>query len=149
MNITIWDTAGQERFQAVCRTFYRRADCILLCYDASGSERAFGNCERWRQEIETYGSNHVVVMLVGCKSDKGKRHQLNVKSIIEQPEWQKFNAIHYECSAKTGDNVRNVFLAAAELVLMTRPNIEFKEKHDIIHVRSLQREAAKKETKCC
>eukprot|EP01084_Bolivina_argentea_P314148 544117_1 len=151
MKMTIWDTAGQERFHSVCRTYYRRADCIIMCYDAS-IEMPFINIENWKKEIENYGNNKCVIVLVGCKIDKIKSkqiYQLNVskaESIVEQMEWMKFSTIHYECSAKTGDNVRNVFLAAAELVLMNRPNKN--EINDIVD--ELQKEIVDKNTtKCC
>lgn len=33
--LSVWDTAGQERFRALGSAFYRGADAVLICFDAS------------------------------------------------------------------------------------------------------------------
>eukprot|EP01084_Bolivina_argentea_P134758 237591_1 len=55
--------------------------------------------------------------------------------IIQSSEWKQFGGggtIYCECSAKTGSNVRNVFITAAELVLQERikngENVNYKKK---------------------
>ena len=37
VNLQMWDTAGQERFQALCKAFYRGADCCVLVYDVTST----------------------------------------------------------------------------------------------------------------
>eukprot|EP01083_Nonionella_stella_P190720 706289_1 len=153
MKITMWDTAGQERFRSVSMRYYRRADCVIICYDST-QKTSLDSCEYWRQQIDTFGKNNVVILLVGCKTDKANKqvHEMNMvkaQSIIEQPQWEKFSAICFECSAKTGYNVNDVFLAAAELVLMNRPTID----ENLRHENQLKKEQSKlsnEETnRCC
>ena len=70
-------------------------------------------------------------MLVGCKSDlsRNNRSEYEAKAlnIINQFEWKKYNTTYCECSAKTGDNVRNVFNTAAEMVLQKRKSSKKKK----------------------
>eukprot|EP01084_Bolivina_argentea_P051773 95221_1 len=112
MQIKIWDTAGQERFESMCSGYYRRADGILLCYDVNSRE-SLDNCENWRKKIENYGKDNVFVVLVGCKGDL-QRESRGVTEMIKDTKWEKFDTVCCECSAKTGDNVANVFLLLAE-----------------------------------
>ena len=98
---------------------------MIICYDVT-IRNPFDNFTKWRKQIEEHGNDEVVVIMVGCKTDAVKNmdlHQLNTVcalNIIEQKEWKKFNAMHCECSSKTGHNVNGVFLACAELVLKCR-----------------------------
>ena len=87
--------------------------------------KSFENCDKWRDAVEEYGRKDVVVMLVGCKIDKAG-YNYNRKTVemlsglIKQGKWKKFDASYCECSAKTGDNVKNVFITVAEKVMMKR-----------------------------
>ena len=40
--------------------------------------------------------------------------------LINKIEWKKFNTMQCECSARTGENVRNIYATAAELVVKQR-----------------------------
>eukprot|EP01084_Bolivina_argentea_P112240 200200_1 len=43
---------------------------------------------------------------------------------INQPNWKQFNAQYCQCSARTGDNVTNVFQTVAEMVLQKRKKLQ-------------------------
>ena len=49
--IQLWDTAGQERFRSVTKTYFRRADGVMLLYDVT-SERSFTSVRHWVQCID-------------------------------------------------------------------------------------------------
>lgn len=106
---------GQERYQSITRLYYRGAGAMIICHDVN-DEKTFDNCNKWRHTVEQYGNNDVVVMLVGCKIDKvGSDYHTNTVeakalSIIQDRNLRKFEASFCECSAKTCDNVRNIFL---------------------------------------
>eukprot|EP01084_Bolivina_argentea_P300839 518837_1 len=126
MEITIWDTAGQEKFSSLNKSYYRKGDCIIICYDIS-NPNSFSNVSKWRNKIDDYCTDEAVIMLVGCKSDLSSENRLQfeekAKRIIESKKWKKYNTVYCECSAKTGDNVKNLFKNAAELVLRRRKEI--------------------------
>lgn len=64
----IWDTAGQERYRAITSAYYRGAVGALLVYDISKCA-TFENVERWLKELRDHADAHIVIMLVGNKSD--------------------------------------------------------------------------------
>ena len=115
MELSIWDTAGQERFQSICNVYYKNADAIIVCFDVS-SDITFEHCENWTKQIEEYGRDNVVVIFAGCKADNHKTNRKSVDAKAKQI-MERFGKLYCECSAKTGENVRNVFLTAAELVM--------------------------------
>ena len=64
----IWDTAGQERYRAITNAYYRGAVGALLVYDIT-KPFTFENVEKWLKELREHAEPHIVVMLVGNKSD--------------------------------------------------------------------------------
>jgi len=49
--IQLWDTAGQERFRSLTKSYFRRADGVILMYDVT-NERTFLSIRQWIQSIE-------------------------------------------------------------------------------------------------
>ena len=51
VRIQVWDTAGQERFRNITKTFYKKADGVLLVYDCT-NPGTFENVSSWVSQIE-------------------------------------------------------------------------------------------------
>ncbi|XP_028313804.1 ras and EF-hand domain-containing protein isoform X2 [Gouania willdenowi] len=49
--LQLWDTAGQERFRSIAKSYFRRADGVLLLYDVT-CEQSFLNVRDWVDTIE-------------------------------------------------------------------------------------------------
>ncbi|KAG7469574.1 hypothetical protein MATL_G00130290 [Megalops atlanticus] len=64
----IWDTAGLERYRAITSAYYRGAVGALLVYDIA-KHLTYESVERWLKELYDHADPHIVVMLVGNKSD--------------------------------------------------------------------------------
>ncbi|MBN3295000.1 RB11A protein, partial [Amia calva] len=64
----IWDTAGLERYRAITSAYYRGAVGALLVYDIS-KHLTYECVERWLKELYDHADAHIVVMLVGNKTD--------------------------------------------------------------------------------
>eukprot|EP01083_Nonionella_stella_P091305 255266_1 len=166
MTVNVFDTAGQERFQTVARAWYKKADVMLVCYDAS-QEEPFESLPRWIQAIHNYAPDNVIVILVGCKSDIGHRNpeyqtnRLIAEKLINTANWKQFNAMHMECSAKTGQGVQMLFSTAVAAVMDQRDPELNQEKNiavqnDYIRLHDIQRDVhefqksnVKKKKRCC
>ena len=64
----IWDIAGQRRHRAITSAYYREAVGALLVYDIS-KHKTYDNVTRWLKELWDHADDHIVIMLVGNKSD--------------------------------------------------------------------------------
>lgn len=49
--LQLWDTAGQERFRSIAKSYFRKADGVLLLYDVT-CETSFLDVRDWVEAIE-------------------------------------------------------------------------------------------------
>ena len=105
IKLQIWDTAGQERFRTITKTYYKGAHGIILTYDVT-DQNSFKNIRNWIKQIEANAQTNVCKVLVGNKCDKPDR-------VVTEEEGKKladdFNMSFFETSAKTNQNVNEVF----------------------------------------
>ncbi|NXB77697.1 RASEF protein, partial [Donacobius atricapilla] len=66
--LQLWDTAGQERFRSIAKSYFRRADGVLLLYDVT-CEKSFINVREWVDMIEDATHENIPIMMVGNKAD--------------------------------------------------------------------------------
>lgn len=51
--LQLWDTAGQERFRSITKSYFRKADGVLLFFDVS-SESSFINVRNWIASAQVF-----------------------------------------------------------------------------------------------
>ncbi|XP_077577256.1 ras-related protein Rab-25b [Stigmatopora nigra] len=102
----IWDTAGLERYRAITSAYYRGAVGALLVYDIT-KHLTYESVERWLKELFDHADPHIVVMLVGNKSD------LDSERAVPSEEAKDFadkNGLYFlETSALSSTNVEAAF----------------------------------------
>ena len=116
--LQVWDTGGQERYHAVTRSYYHKADAIILVYDINRAE-TFNSVPYWLGEVNRYAKADVHCLLVGNKSD-----------LVVQDEWerqvtmkegrrfaQKNGMQFFESTATNQDNIHDLFLQLAKMLL--------------------------------
>ncbi len=111
IKLQIWDTAGQERFRTITSSYYRGAHGIIIVFDLTDLE-SFENIKQWLHEINRYAYNNVCKILVGNKSDLS--HKRIVHGGSEYAE--SLNIPYLETSAKTSDNIDNLFYQMAKQI---------------------------------
>ncbi|CAB1321487.1 unnamed protein product [Coregonus sp. 'balchen'] len=104
--LQLWDTAGQERFRSIAKSYFRRADGVLLLYDVT-CEKSFLNVREWVDMIEDVSQDDIPIMLVGNKCD------LREQALQDRT----YNALFCETSAKDGSNVIEAVLHLAREVI--------------------------------
>ena len=112
IKMQIWDTAGQERFNTLTSGFFKGSDGIILTYSII-DKNSFENINKWMLQVRTLAPPDVKVILVGNKSDFNER-VVTYKEGKEMAE--KYNIIFFETSAKSGENIKNVFQTMGEQV---------------------------------
>ena len=110
VKLQIWDTAGQESFRSITKTFYKRADGVLLVFDAT-ARHTFDNCNYWLEEIREHASKDTVIYLIANQIDLVNSGETREVSTEEAREFaKKYNLGGFqETSARSGANVHEAF----------------------------------------
>eukprot|EP01080_Neovahlkampfia_damariscottae_P011240 gene11240-4060_t len=115
----IWDTAGQERYKSLAPMYYRGATAAIVTYDITNPD-SFTTAKNWVKELQRQGNTSIVIALAGNKSDLG-----DTKRKVAPEEVQQFadenGLIFLETSAKTSENVREIFIAIAKRLPKENP----------------------------
>lgn len=113
VELKIWDTAGQERYQSLTPLYFRGAGAALLIYDVT-KLHSYQTLQRWVRELKHIGPDNVLLTICGNKSDLDRERSVLFEDA--QAYADSIGAIYFEASAKTGDNVTQIFESIAERV---------------------------------
>uniref|UniRef100_A0A8D2PC01 RAS and EF-hand domain containing n=1 Tax=Zosterops lateralis melanops TaxID=1220523 RepID=A0A8D2PC01_ZOSLA len=106
--LQLWDTAGQERFRSIAKSYFRRADGVLLLYDVT-CEKSFINVREWVDMIEDATHENIPIMMVGNKADLRQDVTEQGRKCVPINYGEKlamtYNALFCETSAKDGSNI--------------------------------------------
>lgn len=114
--IQLWDTAGQERFRAITTSYYRGSDGILFIYDVT-DRSSFDAIDGWIKDAESRMTQNFIKILVANKIDN-TRHRV-VSNAEGTMLAKKYKIPYFECSAKTGENIDDIFNKFCELAAPT------------------------------
>ncbi|KAH8106385.1 small GTPase-binding protein [Phellopilus nigrolimitatus] len=128
VELALWDTAGQEDYDRLRPLSYPDSHVILICFAVDSPDSLDNVQEKWHSEV-THFCQGLPVLLVGCKKDlrKDPRTIEELRKTSQRPVTpeegvavaQKINAKQYlECSARTGEGVREVFQYATRYALL-------------------------------
>eukprot|EP00752_Nemacystus_decipiens_P011166 g9920.t1 len=107
----IWDTAGQERYRSLAPMYYRGAAAAIVVYDVTNKE-SFNGAKSWVKELQRRGDPNVIIALAGNKADLEHRRQVQSEEARQYAEDN--GLIHMETSAKSAQNVKNIFVEIAQ-----------------------------------
>jgi Ras-related protein Rab-5C len=112
----IWDTAGQERYRALIPRYSLGASAIVVVYDVT-DESSFLAAQTWISESRENHPDGVSWFLVGNKCDLtvvvdvAKVHEYAIRERL----------LYWETSAKTGQNIQELFTHVARSLPRFRP----------------------------
>lgn len=141
VELALWDTAGQEDYDRLRPLSYPDSNVILICFAIDSPDSLDNVQEKWISEVLHFCQG-VPIILVGCKTDLRndsktieelkRTSQRPVTTDEGQAVAQKIGALKYlECSAKTGEGVKEVFEHATRAALMVKEK-ERKKKSCVI-----------------
>ncbi|PVF94901.1 GTP-binding protein rhoA [Serendipita vermifera] len=134
MELVIWDTAGQEEYDRLRPLSYPDTHVVLICFSLEYVESFENIASKWVPEI-THFCPGIPYILVGCKADLRhdrrtvedlkRRGQEIISSEYGEAMSRRIGANAYlECSAKSGEGVKQVFETAAMATCSSNPRIK-------------------------
>ena len=109
VKLHIWDIGGQEKFKFLHRSFYEGAFGAFIVFDLS-RHQTFSSMKTWLSEMRSIVIDDIPKVIIGNKSDLIPE----IGQIIDRSEVEEYakkkGCFYVETSAKTGENVENVFL---------------------------------------
>ena len=107
----IWDTAGQELYRSLVPRYSQGASAIIIVFDVTDPE-SFESAKQWLDETRAMHSDKLIWYLVGNKIDEKPGFDLTIAQTFALEQ----NLNYIETSAKTGQNIDELFISIAQMV---------------------------------
>eukprot|EP01083_Nonionella_stella_P263392 894805_1 len=116
IKLKLWEAAGGERFQEIfAKTYYRNLHGILLVYQHNPTDTWSFECiKQWNERI-LQQTPYVPRILVGNKCDVNDSNAIS-KQAVQDLCKELMICASIQTSAKTGQNVDNVFKIAVDII---------------------------------
>ena len=112
VHVFIYDTCGQEKYNAINKSYYRKADAVLLVYDISDKKSFIKVKNFYCQAIKDFCKKNIPIILLGNKADLPNREVQTEEGIaLALQEKYKFK----ETSCVKNENVADAFEALIEM----------------------------------
>ena len=105
IKIQIWDSAGQEKYKGLIPSYVRNSSIVFIVYDVS-TRSSFDNIPNWISFVKNI--EKTTMILCGNKNDLNREVEKNEGEELAQKEGLSF----FECSAKTNENIKNMFFSS-------------------------------------
>ena len=113
LKLLIMDTAGSEQFKSITRGYYKNCSFALIVYDITNQE-SFNSIKEWIEDCQNYANKNIHMVLVGNKIDLNEERKISKEEGKELAK--EYVMDFYETSAKTGENIEDIFFGLCELI---------------------------------
>ncbi len=124
IKIQIWDSAGQEKYKGLIPSYVRNSSIVFIVYDVS-NRSSFDNVSNWISFVKNIEKTTIV--LCGNKIDLEREVEKSDGEELAKKEGLNF----FECSAKTNENIKNMFFSSIA-ILPTFGIYDEQEKENLI-----------------
>ena len=108
IKVQLWDTAGQDKYRTIAKNYFKGSHGILLLYDIT-KQSSFDNIREWVRDIKEEVNEKAILFLIGNKIDMEDQRKIPKEKGVELAE--EFKIPFFEASAKSGENVDEVYKA--------------------------------------
>lgn len=128
--IDILDTAGQEDYAAIRDNYFRSGEAFLCVYSILDRESLTATEELREQILRVKNDDRTVpFILVGNKTDLELRREVSQEQALEQA--RQWGVSYVETSAKTRQNVDQVFIELMRMIRDRRNQLEAKQSRSL------------------
>jgi len=110
VRLQLWDTAGQERFRSLIPNYIRDSSVAIIVFDVT-NKQTFVNVDKWIEDVRAERGSDALVIIVGNKVDKVEERSVTFEEGSKKA--RELDAEYIESSAKTGDNIKQLFTTVA------------------------------------
>ncbi len=119
VTLQVWDFGGEEQFRIFFHTFFQGANGGIFMYDLT-RRSSLTSIDEWLNIFENHTltdkEKQIPIIMVGGKSDLQNKRGVSVEEAIKVQESHNLNT-YIECSAKTGENVEEVFKTLTRAIM--------------------------------
>lgn len=116
--LLFWEIPLRERFKDLIKIYFNNTIGGIFVYDTTNKKSLY-NLEKWLKRIEKYSESkiHTIpIILIGNKVDlKNERIVFEEEALNFMKKCNFFQ--HFECSAKTNQNVEEAFIALVPQII--------------------------------
>jgi GTPase SAR1 family protein len=110
-----------EKFKQITTSYYRGAQAAIICFDLT-NRHSFDSVPKW---VNDFSLNHNpiferYIILIGNKADLIENREVSREEIENYVSVNKF--LYFETSAKTGDNVDELFYTIGKNLYLSYKN---------------------------
>ena len=116
--LQIWDFAGEDRFRYLIPTYIRGASGGIFMYDITRYS-SIKNINDWLDTLKIHDTplhSEIPILLVGGKLDLEEKRAIDCKEAYNLAKTLNLKGF-IECSAKTGENVEQIFTNVAKIMM--------------------------------
>ena len=147
VKVTVIDTAGQEKYKGIVKSFYNKANGILLTFDLSNKD-SFSRLDYWVEELkDNIGTKDIYIVLVGNKKDK-KEREVSYEEAQKYAEDNNFGG-YFEVSAKKNEGIDELFLDVTKGALKKIINSNQDENNNSIQLSLTETKLSKQKDRAC
>ena len=118
ITLQIWDFAGEERFRFLLPRYLEGSNGGIFMYDITRYSSILSIYD-WLDVIkQTFEKDEIDIplIIVGGKLDLELKRTISTEQALEIAEKNNINEI-IECSSKTGENIENIFIKIAQMMM--------------------------------
>jgi len=116
LDVNIWDMGGEEKYKSLFPQYVKGATAALILYDTTRKE-TIDDVSSWVEIMDDYGNEDIIKVLIGTKIDLKDQREITKKEAEKHSAKHEWSAEIIETSAKTGENVEEVFIKVANEIV--------------------------------
>lgn len=112
-SLILWDVAGQAKYTTFKKMYYVGSDFIIIVFDITNI-RSYYSIKRWLKDVHTILGEQIEFAIFANKIDMEEQRQ-----VLNYDNFKNYTTLFEiaETSAKTGQNVDNIFLRIAKFLI--------------------------------
>ena len=117
IKLLIWDTCGQEVYSSITSAYCKNSDLIMIVY-AINDRVSFDKIDRYLNDAKSNTGKNCHYFLIGNKKDLEYERQVSKEEGEKFAKEKNFD-FFIETSAKTGENLKAIFIVAAKILYLS------------------------------